>query len=139
MQNMTILQLTMRGIFIVLLMSVGWLSYSQKEPVETEKGYYKIAIKTSAICDMCQYTLEEDLTFEKGVKKAVLNLDDKVMTIVYNPRKTNPYMLRKRIAQVGYHADWVERVPQAYEKLPLCCKDGSRGTPVPQVPLKRDN
>ena len=84
---------------------------------------------------MCQYTLEKDLAFEKGVKEAVLNLDDKVMTILYNPKKTDPETLRRRITMVGYHADTLTRNSTAYDKLPMCCKDGSHGTPIPQVPL----
>ena len=106
----------------------------QKEPVEVQNGF-KIEIQTSAICEMCQYTLEKDLAFEKGVKEATLNLDDKVMTILYNPKKTDPQTLRERITKVGYHADTLERNPIAYENLPMCCKDGSHGTPIPQVPL----
>ncbi|MEO1257114.1 MAG: hypothetical protein AAFY41_19855, partial [Bacteroidota bacterium] len=87
------------------------------------------------------YTLEKDLAFEKGVKEATLNLDDKVMTILYNPKKTDDQTLRERITKVGYHADTLARDPIAYDKLPMCCKDGSHGTPIPQVPLKsnKDN
>ncbi|MBC6400774.1 MAG: heavy-metal-associated domain-containing protein [Ekhidna sp.] len=119
---------------VVILLHFHW-SNAQNEPVEVEKGY-KVAIKTSGICEMCKETLEYDLAFEKGVKEATLNLDDKVMTIVYNPKKTNPDKLRKRITKIGYHADWLARDSTAYQKLPFCCKDGSHGTPIPQVPLK---
>ena len=113
-------------------------SIAQKAPVEVENGY-KIEIQTSAICEMCQYTLEKDLAFEKGVKEAMLNLDDKVMTILYNPKKTDAQTLRERITKVGYHADTLARDPISYGKLPMCCKDGSHGTPIPQLPLKKGN
>ena len=80
-------------------------------------------------------------TFEKGVKEATLNLDNKVMTILYNPKKTDAQTLRERITKVGYHADTLARNEDAYGKLPMCCKDGSHGTPIPQLPLKtkKDN
>ncbi len=107
-----------------------------KAVVEVEDGY-KIDIQTSAICEMCKETLEYDLAFEKGVKEAVLNLDNKVLSITYNPKRTDPKKLRERITKVGYHADWMERDSTAYSKLAFCCKDGSHGTPVPQVPIKR--
>ncbi len=109
--------------------------YGQQEPVVVNNSY-KIEIQTSAICEMCQYTLEKDLAFEKGVKEATLNLDDKVMTILYNPKKTDAQTLRERITKVGYHADTLARNPISYSKLPMCCKDGSHGTPIPQLPLK---
>lgn len=113
------------------------LEVQDKEPIEEVAGGHKIEIKTSAICDMCKETLEYDLAFEKGVKEATLNLEDKVLTVVYNPKRTNPKKLRERITKVGYHADWMARDNDSYEGLPLCCKDGSHGTPVPQVPTKR--
>ncbi len=119
--------------FLGLLASVSFTK-AQKQPIEMENGF-QIEIQTSAICTMCQYALEKDLAFEKGVKEATLNLDDKVMTIVYNPKKTDPQTLRERITMVGYHADTLARNPMAYENLPMCCKDGSHGTPIPQVPL----
>ncbi|WP_462248748.1 heavy-metal-associated domain-containing protein [Ekhidna sp.] len=125
----------MKTLFTIIITFWMMAAYGQKEPVAVDGGF-KVEIKTSAICDMCQYTLEKDLAFEKGVKEATLNLDDKVMTILYNPKKTDAETLRKRITMVGYHADTLKRNPISYEKLPMCCKDGSHGTPIPQVPLK---
>lgn len=136
---------------ITVLASFMVLTLSAQRPVEIDDaqkvpetkavvevdGGHKVEIKTSAICDMCKETLEYDLAFEKGVKEAVLNLDDKVLSITYNPKRTDPKKLRERITKVGYHADWMERDSTAYKKLPFCCKDGSHGTPVPQVPTKR--
>lgn len=121
-------------LFLITIFAVQ----AQKEPVETDKGY-KIEIQTSAICEMCQYALEKDLAFEKGVKEATLNLDNKVMTVIYNSKKTNDQIIRECITKVGYHADTLFRDPIAYENLPMCCKDGSHGTPIPQVPLKPNN
>jgi len=98
-------------------------SFAQQKPVEVDGGF-KIEIQTSAICEMCKEALEYDLTFEKGVKSAELNLEDKVMSIVYNPKKTDADILRKRISLVGYNADNIKRDSTAYENLPFCCKDG---------------
>ncbi|MEP1033022.1 cation transporter [Ekhidna sp.] len=125
----------MKLLLSILASMILFTSMAQKEPLEVDGGF-KVEIKTSAICEMCQYTLEKDLAFEKGVKEATLNLDDKVMSIVYNPKKTDAQALRKRITMVGYHADTLARDANAYDKLPMCCKDGSHGTPIPQVPLK---
>ncbi len=125
----------MKHTLLIFAMLSAYLTNAQQKPVEVDNGY-KIDIQTSAICEMCQYTLEQDLAFEKGVKEATLNLDDKVMTILYNPKKTDAQTLRERITKVGYHADTLSRDAEAYKKLPMCCKDGSHGTPIPQVPLK---
>ena len=114
----------MKKILTLLAMIVAIQVSAQEEPVKVAGGN-QVKIQTSAICGMCKETLEYDLAFEKGVKEAILNLDDKVMTIVYNPKKTDLEKLRTRITKVGYNADDLKRDPEAYEKLPLCCKDGA--------------
>ncbi|MEO9870764.1 heavy-metal-associated domain-containing protein [Ekhidna sp.] len=128
----------MKNSITIISLFLSIVVFAQKEPLEVNGGF-KVEIKTSAICAMCQYALEKDLAFEKGVKEATLNLDDKVMTIFYNPKKTNAKTLRERITLVGYHADTLARNPVSYDKLPMCCKDGAHGTPIPQVPLKKNN
>ncbi len=85
----------------------------------------KIEIKTSAVCGDCKTRIEHDLSFAKGVKKVILNLEDKVATVLYNPQKTNPDLLRKAINQIGYDADVKPALAAAYNKLPACCKKGN--------------
>jgi len=101
------------GIFLIMI------SYVVKAQVE------KVDIKTSAICDMCKSTIERDLAFEKGVKFSNLDLDTKVITVEFNPKKTDADRIRKRITKIGYNADSMKRDLKAYEKLPACCKDGA--------------
>lgn len=117
---MKLLTLTLTLTLTLFLQNV---TFAQKQPVEVSNGF-KIDVQTSAICEMCKETLEKDLTFEKGVKEVNLNLDNKVLSIVYNPKKTDPETLRKRITMVGYNADSLKRDPEAYNQLPDCCKDG---------------
>ena len=82
----------------------------------------EISIKTSAQCDMCKERIEETLAFTKGVKKAELDLESKMVRVVYRKGKTDPADLRKAISAVGYDADDVAADREAYEKLPACCK-----------------
>jgi mercuric ion binding protein len=117
----------MKTLTIIVLSGLSFFSHAQKSDG-------KLEIKTSAICEMCKETIEYDLTFTKGIKFAELNLENKVVTVEFNPKKISADDVRKRITMVGYHADWLERDSTAYENLPFCCKDGSHGTPVPQVP-----
>ena len=46
-----------------------------------------VNIKTSAICKMCKNRIEKDLSLTKGVKKADLNLDNKVLVRTYLKKK----------------------------------------------------
>jgi len=88
----------------------------------SQKNYDTLSVKTSAVCVMCKERIETALAYEKGVKSATLNVDDKIATIVYNPVKTSPGQLRKVISKIGYDADSIPADQKAYEKLPACCK-----------------
>lgn len=123
----------MKYIITILLTMMVWNASAQQVPtktvnypVEVAEGY-QIDIFTSAICEMCKDNIERDLAFEKGVKEANLNVETKVLRVVYNEKKTDPQTIRERVAMVGYHADTVARNPKAYEKLDWCCKDGAHG------------
>ena len=116
----------MRKLLTTLVLCGAIAAFGQKSPIKMSEGY-KIEITTSAICEICKEAIEYDLAFEKGVKTADLNIDNKIVTVIYNHKKTSPDVIRKRITKVGYNADNFERDAKSYEKLPECCKDGAHG------------
>ncbi len=81
-----------------------------------------VRIKTSAMCDQCKDKIENDLSFEKGVKSGNLDLKTKVVTVVYNPQKTDEQKIREAITKMGYDADSLLADEKAYKRLPACCK-----------------
>jgi len=85
----------------------------------------EIKIKTSAICGMCKETIENALAFEKGIKKSVLDVESKIVTVTYNPEKTTPEKIRLAISKAGYDADEIPANAKAYKKLDACCKKGA--------------
>ena len=105
-------------VFIFLLVSV--ITFANKPKTET------IKIKTSAICEQCKETIEKKLAFTKGVIESNLDVDskEKMVTVIFNPKKTTADKIRHSIAEVGYDADDVLAVPAGYEKLAGCCKKG---------------
>lgn len=84
-----------------------------------------LTVKSSVVCGMCKDRIEQGMAFEKGVKNILVNLDKKEVMLVYNPSKTNPADLKKKISALGYDADEVQADKVAYEKLPSCCKKGN--------------
>ncbi|MCP1382957.1 heavy-metal-associated domain-containing protein [Runella salmonicolor] len=85
----------------------------------------EVKIKTSAVCDMCKERIEKNLTLSKGISEAVLNLEDKVVTVKYNPKKTDEAQIRKVITETGYDADNLVCSQTAHDKLPECCQKTS--------------
>ncbi|HEU4716876.1 MAG TPA: heavy metal-associated domain-containing protein [Bacteroidia bacterium] len=79
-----------------------------------------VKIKTSAECDMCKKRIEQEVSKMKGVKKATLDLDTKILTVEYNPKKTSPDKIRKAISDIGYDADDVKANNRASHELQHC-------------------
>jgi mercuric ion binding protein len=82
----------------------------------------KVQIKTSAVCKMCKATIEKYLAYEKGVKVSDLDVPSKVVTVVYNPKKTDISKIKKAINKSGYDADELPADAKAYDALEACCK-----------------
>lgn len=101
-------------ITIVLIIASQISVYSQADTIK---------IKTSAVCKTCKKTIEESLSFEKGIKKSSLDLESKVIKVIYNPSKTNPEKIRRAVSKTGYDADSIPKDPKAFKHLPDCCKD----------------
>lgn len=101
------------SIITVLFLGINISVFSQSDTLR---------IQTSAQCEMCKKSIESDLSFVKGVKKSSLDMETKVITVIYNPEKTNPEAIRKSISESGYDADSVAADTKAYKRLPDCCK-----------------
>lgn len=112
----------MKNILLILGLMLVTIGGQVKAGGETDT----IRIKTSAICDECKERIEKAMAYEKGVKKATLDVDSKVLTVIYRPDKTTPDKIRKAVAAVGYDADDVPANAQAYEELPGCCKKNGK-------------
>ncbi|MBA3899941.1 MAG: cation transporter [Bacteroidetes bacterium] len=105
----------------LLLTCFGLTSFAQGK-----KKTEEISIKTSAVCGMCKNSLEKAMAYEKGVKKSSLDKESQVLTVVYNPKKTDAEKIRKAITEVGYDADEMSANPKAYENLNECCKKDNK-------------
>lgn len=103
-------------LILFVLTSLTYTSKAQENKTE------EIKIKTSVVCDMCKTTIEKELAFEKGVKKSTVDVDSKIVTVQYNPKKTTPDKIRTAISKIGYDADDVPADTKAYKNLNTCCK-----------------
>jgi periplasmic mercuric ion binding protein len=107
---------------VLLLISGLLMLVSQGSFAQADKKVEEIKIKSSAVCNQCKDRIESGLAYEKGVKSSSVDVKTKVITVKYNPAKTNPDQIRKAISALGYDADNVPADKTAYAKLPACCK-----------------
>ncbi len=92
-------------------------------PTFAQKGKdSQLAIVSSTVCDMCERTIEENLIYEKGVRKVDVDLATSTVHITYNPAKNDPDRLRAALVKLGYSADGIPADPKAFAKLPECCQ-----------------
>jgi copper chaperone CopZ len=112
--------------FLFFFMVFGLVVVSAHAQGKGKKtGNQTLQIKTSAQCDMCKDRIETILALDKGVKRANLDVDSKIVTVVFNSNKTSEAKIKEAIAKTGYDADKVEADKTAYKALPACCqKDG---------------
>lgn len=109
----------MKTLFLGMLLLVGLTAFAQKQPKSMT-----VVIQTSAECDECKTRLEGKLNFTKGIKFAELDVPSKKLTVKFSPKTISLDEIKKIVSDLGYQADEVKANPEAYEKLPSCCKVG---------------
>ena len=104
-------------IIIVAILAIVITStvYSQSATTKTE------TIKVSGNCDMCKARIEKAAKFD-GVSKAEWNTKSKILTVTFDPAKTNSTEIGKKVAAAGHDNEKVKATDTAYNKLPSCCK-----------------
>lgn len=108
----------MKKTIILLILLSGLKTFNVAAQEQT------VQIKTSAICGDCKKTIETALNYTKGVKKAHLDVDSKMVTVVFRADKTDPDKIKLAISKAGYDADSIPANPKAYARLKDCCKKG---------------
>lgn len=53
-------------------------------------------------CKNCQATIEKYIPFEKGVKDLKCDLENKLVTVIYDSKKTNPEKLQKGFEKIKF-------------------------------------
>jgi mercuric ion binding protein len=93
----------------------------QKKPVTTR-------ISTPTVqCEQCKDKIESYLKEEEGVTKVNVDFRHKTTTVTWFQDRTNLENIRTAIANAGYDADDIKAEPEAYKKLPKCCKKPEDG------------
>ena len=66
-----------------------------------------VTFKVNMHCKNCANKITDNISFVKGVEDLKVSLDQKTVTITYNPAKTNEATLQKAIEKLGYSAEKV--------------------------------
>lgn len=65
----------------------------------------EIVIKSSLHCEKCVKKVEENISFEKGVKALKVDLDSNTITVSFDAAKTSGETLVNAVRKLGYSAE----------------------------------
>ncbi len=86
-------------VLIAMIASLASLSIASAD------GLKELKIKTSASSSSAKDKIESITILLKGVEESNLNLDDKILTVMYNPELMSPDMLVYTINNLGFKAE----------------------------------
>jgi periplasmic mercuric ion binding protein len=93
-----------------------------------QKAQLTAVIKTPTVqCQQCKDRIEKYMSHEEGIVKLTVDYKKKITTVTYLTDRTNIENIKAMIANVGYDADDVTAEPDAYKRLPTCCKKPEDG------------
>jgi copper chaperone CopZ len=93
-------------IMVVMLISTVFttMALAQKPGKNTSEVVYKVSID----CEGCKKKIEKNIAFEKGVKDLRIDMQKKLVTVVFDSTKTNGEKLKAAIEKLDFS---VEKVP----------------------------
>lgn len=106
--------------FLLLLLALAFAPalHAQQKVMQTMR------FKTSVECSMGQHSIESYLKREPGVTYVHVDYHTKEATVRYYTDQIYPSQILTDVANLGYDADTVQADPDAYRRLPDCCKKG---------------
>lgn len=78
-------------------------------------------LKVSGNCEQCKARIEKAAKLE-GVTKAEWSTESKLLTVTYDPSKTNVDQIGKKVAASGHDNEKATADEKAFNALPGCCK-----------------
>ncbi|OFX56544.1 MAG: ATPase [Bacteroidetes bacterium GWB2_41_8] len=78
-------------------------------------------LKVSGNCEMCKARIEKAAKLD-GVSKAEWSTKTKMLSVTFDPAKTNLEQVGKKVAAAGHDTEKVKATDAVYNKLPGCCK-----------------
>ena len=73
-------------------------------------------------CGMCKSTIEKAAQKASSVTTANWDVKSKVLTVSYNPDKTNTKKIKQQIANAGYDSETHRAKDEVYSSLHFCCQ-----------------
>lgn len=88
----------------ILLFVLAALFLACPAALAAKKKTVAVTYEVNMHCKKCVEKLNDNIAFLKGVEDLKVSLDEKTVTVTYNPAKTDEATLVKAIEKLGYTA-----------------------------------
>ncbi|MDR2926759.1 MAG: heavy-metal-associated domain-containing protein [Cytophagaceae bacterium] len=84
---------------VALMLATGVVSAQNKKGKAKEE---QAVFSVNMHCHDCEQKIKKNIPYEKGVKNLTTNLEKQLVTVSYQPNKTDKAKLKKSIEKLGY-------------------------------------
>lgn len=112
--NLVLTVLLMTGFSMTALAQAHDHSQMTTSPAKSE------SFKVWGKCGMCKTRIESTVK-DSGATSASWDQKTMMLTVSYDPSKTNRDAITKKLASVGHDTEKYKAPDEVYEKLPACC------------------
>lgn len=104
-------------LWMLCLVVPGKASFAQNKKALPDAA---VVFKVFGACEMCKDRIETTAKI-RGVKKALWDVDSKMLSLVYNPSLASLEKIQNRIVAVGHDVENKKAKDMVYNALPACC------------------
>lgn len=108
----------MKNILIAFVLTlIGFSANAQQEKSSNAKH----SIEVNGNCEQCKKRIEKAAYSVAGVKSATWHIDDHMLHLILNEKKSSLQDVEKAIAKVGHDTEQVKATDEDYSNLHHCC------------------
>jgi periplasmic mercuric ion binding protein len=108
-------------LFVAIVLLLSFSGAVSAQATAKNEGQLKTeTIKVFGNCGMCKDRIEKAAK-DEGASSAAWDSKTKLLTVTFDPSKTNADALSKKMASVGHDTEKYKASDDVYTKLPGCC------------------
>jgi len=111
---------TVKLFLAIVLLSAFGVTLSAQTTTKSTTQQKTETFKVWGKCDMCKARIEKTVKTE-GATNANWDTKTEMLTVTFDPAKTNVDALGKKLASAGHDTEKYKAPDNVYSKLPGCC------------------
>ena len=96
---------------------------SNRQEVNADKAKFATTqFKVFGNCELCKGRIEESALATHGVKKAIWDVDSRMIVVKYDKSITSQKKIVNAIVNAGHDTEYMQAEQATYDELPECCQ-----------------